>query len=52
MPIEIRELVIRAEIVERPKTGEPNTPLKNLKAQILAECLEEVRKVLREHKER
>ena len=63
MPIEIRELVIRATVEEEPHAGPGKPPATRAsgpppganateRARLIAECVDQVMEVLRERKER
>jgi hypothetical protein len=54
MPIEIREVVIRATVTEEePRTGQPYGPdMEALRQEIIAECIDRVMEILRQRNER
>ena len=53
MPIEIKELVIKATIVDKNKEkAEPPPQSKEAKEEIIADCVEQVMEILRKQEER
>jgi hypothetical protein len=53
MPVEIREIVLRARVAEPGETPSTAVPdLEDLKQEILAECLEAIKEDLQKRSER
>lgn len=53
MPIEIRELIIRATVNDQSQSSSVPAPdLKKLKKQIISECIEEVLRIMNDKKQR
>jgi hypothetical protein len=52
MPVEIRELVIKTTIVEDNSSAAKTSVPKDNKEDFIAECVEEVIRILNEEKER
>ena len=52
MPIEIRELVIRAVVDPAQNDPEPDGPGEEDRAKLVQQCVDEVLKVLRRRRER
>ena len=56
MPIEIRELIIKANISEQPAAAQSTSvstqQLEDIKAQIKKECIEELKQFIKDQNER
>lgn len=55
MAIEIRQLVVKSNLVQRTQENEPiaqNVNLEQLRQSVLAECREMIAEVLRQNRER
>ena len=52
MPIEIRELVVKITVADKPQTSGPETKVKDDKEVIIAACVEQVLEILSKKQER
>ena len=52
MPIEIKELHIKINVEDQPRTSDPAQVRKDMKDKIIAECVEQVMNILTKNQER